>query len=165
MATLPMANSWIAVVHADGKLDQKKGAQLPPLWTTLLAPDLGDPTSTILELDERMARLCSPKRTTPGFGWPSVAGDGKWSPLRLGIGAGKTCQRLWKAIPEGYRQGHCETSFWAAYAAVIPQEHHPAVGPRDRRNGPRGALEHHPAPTAGPFWAHDLLVFQVGADA
>ncbi len=31
------------------KLDQKKVAQLPPLWTTLLAPDPEDPTSTILE--------------------------------------------------------------------------------------------------------------------
>jgi len=33
-------------------LDQKKVAQLPPLRTTLLAPDPEDPTSTILELDE-----------------------------------------------------------------------------------------------------------------
>ncbi len=30
----------------------KKGAQLPPLQTTPLAPDPEDPTSTILELDE-----------------------------------------------------------------------------------------------------------------
>ena len=40
----------------------KKGAQLPPLWTTLVAPDPEDAASTILELDERMARLCSKKR-------------------------------------------------------------------------------------------------------
>src|SRR6266702_3952275 len=40
----------------------------------------------------------------------------------------KTCQRLWEAIPEGYRQGHCFTDFWAAYAAVIPAEQHTAVG-------------------------------------
>jgi insertion element IS1 protein InsB len=33
-------------------LDQKKVAQLPPLDTTLLAPDPEDPTSTTLELDE-----------------------------------------------------------------------------------------------------------------
>jgi len=48
--------------------------------------------------------------------------------MRLGIGAGKTCQRVWEAIPEGYRQGHCFTDFWAAYAAVIPEEQHTAVG-------------------------------------
>src|SRR5947209_19417222 len=40
----------------------------------------------------------------------------------------KTCQRLWEAIPEGYRSGHCFTDFWAAYAAVIPEEQHTAVG-------------------------------------
>ena len=40
----------------------------------------------------------------------------------------KTCQRLWEAIPEGYRQGHCFSDFSAAYAAVIPQEQHTAVG-------------------------------------
>ena len=33
-------------------VDQKKGAQLPPLCATLLAPDPEDPTSTTLELDE-----------------------------------------------------------------------------------------------------------------
>ena len=47
------------LAHDRVHVDQKKGAQLPPLRTTLLAPDPEDPTSTILELDERMARLCS----------------------------------------------------------------------------------------------------------
>src|SRR6266481_2994773 len=40
----------------------------------------------------------------------------------------KTCQRLWEAIPQGYRQGHCFTDFWATYPAVLPKEHHFAVG-------------------------------------
>ena len=40
----------------------------------------------------------------------------------------QTCQRLWEAIPKGYRQEHCFTDFWAAYAAVIPEEQHIAVG-------------------------------------
>ena len=40
----------------------------------------------------------------------------------------KTCQRLWEAIAEEYRQGHCFTDFWAAYAAVIPKEQQTAVG-------------------------------------
>ncbi len=39
--------------------------------------------------------------------------------MRLGIGARKTCQRLWEAIPSAYRQGHCFTDFWAAYSVVI----------------------------------------------
>jgi IS1 family transposase len=105
--------------------------------------------------------LCSKKCTTAGFGWPFVARRDKWSPLRLGIGAGKTCQRLWEAIPEKYRQGHCETSFWATYAAVIPEEQHTAVGPRNRRNGSRGAVKQHLAPTTGPFCPYDVIIFQV----
>ena len=53
----------------------------------------------------------------------------------------KTCQRLWEAIPDSYRQGQCFTDALAAYAAVIPEEQHARCGKRDRRNRPRGALE------------------------
>jgi insertion element IS1 protein InsB len=108
------------------ELDQKKVAQLPPSGTTSLAPDPEDPTSTTLELDELWSFVLK-KPTTPGFGLLSAARRGKWSPTRLGIGAGKTCQRLWEAVPEGYRAGHCFTDFWAAYRAVIPEEQHMAV--------------------------------------
>jgi insertion element IS1 protein InsB len=48
--------------------------------------------------------------------------------MHWAIGAGKTCQRLWEAIPLAYRQGHCFTDFWAAYMAVIPEEQHTAGG-------------------------------------
>jgi insertion element IS1 protein InsB len=48
--------------------------------------------------------------------------------MLLGIGAGKTCQRWWEAIPPAYRKGYCFTDFWAAYSAVIPEEQHTAVG-------------------------------------
>ena len=46
----------------------------------------------------------------------------------IGDRSKKTCQRLWEAIPEGYRQGHCFTDFWAVYTVVIPEEQHSAVG-------------------------------------
>ena len=39
-------------------------------------------------------RLCSTKPRRSGCGWPCAARRDKWWPLRLGIGAGKTCQRL-----------------------------------------------------------------------
>jgi len=55
------------------------------------------------------------------------------------IGAGKTCQRLWEAIPQGYRQGHCFTDFWAAYAAVIAEQQHTAVG---NETGETAHVEH-----------------------
>ena len=48
--------------------------------------------------------------------------------MRLGIGARKTCQRLWEAIPQEYRQGHCFTDFLRGYVAVIPEEQHTPVG-------------------------------------
>src|SRR5438874_4420352 len=40
----------------------------------------------------------------------------------------QTCRRLWEAIPQAYRRGHCYTDFWKAYQAVIPEEQHTAVG-------------------------------------
>jgi insertion element IS1 protein InsB len=40
----------------------------------------------------------------------------------------KTCRRLWEAIPQTYRTGHCSTDFWKAYQAVIPVEPYTAVG-------------------------------------
>jgi len=46
----------------------------------------------------------------------------------VGDRSNQTCQRLWEAIAEGYRQGHCFTDWWGAYAAAIPEEHHFAVG-------------------------------------
>src|SRR5258708_4494214 len=47
----PHAHLW-GLSHHRIQLDQKKGAQLPPLQITLLAPDPEDPASTTLELDE-----------------------------------------------------------------------------------------------------------------
>jgi insertion element IS1 protein InsB len=75
-----------------------------------------------------MARLCSKKRTTSGFGSPCAARHDRWWRTPLGIGACQTCQRLWEAIAQEYRQGHCFTDFWAAYKAVIPEVQHTAVG-------------------------------------
>jgi IS1 family transposase len=73
-------------------------------------------------------RLCSKKRTTPGCGWPCAARHDRWWRMPWAIAACRTDQRLYEAIPEEYRQGHCFTDFWAAYAAVIPEEQHTAVG-------------------------------------
>jgi hypothetical protein len=79
--------------------------------------------------------------------------------MLLGIGARKTCQRLWEAIPQEYRQGHCFADFLRVYVAVIPEEQHTPVGPRDGRNRPCRALEQHATSTLGPLCPHDSLVF------
>ena len=123
----PHPHLW-HLAHDCVPLDQKKVAQLPPLRTTLVAPDPKDTTSPILELEERMAQVCSTKPTTLGWGWRCAESADKWSPGRLGIGTSKTGQRLWQAMAEGYRQGPSFTDFWAASMAVSPSEQQTAVG-------------------------------------
>jgi insertion element IS1 protein InsB len=39
-----------------------------------------------------------------------------------------TSERLWRAIPESYKEAICYSDFWEAYQGVIPDEHHEAVG-------------------------------------
>lgn len=46
----------------------------------------------------------------------------------IGDRSEQTCRRLWEAIPEAYRQAHCYTDFWEAYANVVPVAQHTAVG-------------------------------------
>jgi IS1 family transposase len=108
-------------------LDQKKVAQLPPFRTTLVAPDPEDPTSTTLELDELWSFVL--KKAHEFWMWIALCRKTRQVVASaLGDRSKKTCQRLWKAIPDNYRQGHCCTDFWAAYRAVIPEEQHTAVG-------------------------------------
>jgi IS1 family transposase len=39
-----------------------------------------------------------------------------------------SCERLWREIPERYKEATCYSDFWEAYQGVIPQEQHEAVG-------------------------------------
>jgi len=106
-------------------LDQKKVAQLPPLHTTLLVPDRQDPTSTTLELDELWSFVL--KKANDSWIWIALCRRTRQVvAYAIGDRSKQTCQRLWKAIASAYRQGHCFTDFWAAYAAVIPKEQHTA---------------------------------------
>jgi IS1 family transposase len=108
-------------------LDQKKVAQLPPLQTTLLAPDPKDPTSTTLELDELWSFVL--KKAYDSWIWMALCRKRRQVvAYAVGDRSKQTCQRLWEAIADNYRQGHCFTDFWAAYKAVMPEEQHTAVG-------------------------------------
>ena len=127
-ASCSASHTGCASLGTPSQVGSKKGAQLPPFHSTLVASDPEDPTPTILGLDERMARLCSKKRTTPGCGSLCAARHDKWWRMSLGIGAGKACQRLREVIPHEYRPGHGSTSFLRVYDSVIPQERHTAVG-------------------------------------
>ncbi len=108
-------------------MDQKKVAQLPPLQTTLFAPDPEDPASTTLELDELWSFVL--KKAHDSRIWIALCHKTRQVvAYAVGDRSKRTCQRLWEAIPQGYRQGRCFTDFWAAYKAVIPEVQHTAVG-------------------------------------
>ena len=101
--------------------------QLPPLPTTLLAPDPEDPPSTTLELDELWSFVL--KKAKEVRVWIALCRKTRQVvAYAVGDRSKQTCQRPWEAIPSAYRQGHCFTDFWAAYSAVIPEEQHTAVG-------------------------------------
>ncbi len=113
--------------HHRVQLDQKKVAQLPPLHTTLVAPDPEDAASSILELDELWSFVL--KKANDSWIWIALCRKTRQVvAYALGDRSKKTCQRLWEAIPDIYRAGHCFTDFWAAYQAVIPEEQHTALG-------------------------------------
>src|SRR4249920_3413089 len=106
---------------------KKKVAQLPPLRTTLVASDPEDSTSTILELDELWSFVL--KKANNSWIWIALCRKTRQVvAYAVGDRSKKTCQRLWEAIPQEYRQGHCFTDFLKVYASVIPEEQHTAVG-------------------------------------
>jgi len=108
-------------------MDQKKVAQLPPLPTTLLAPDPEVPAATTLELDELWSFVL--KKAHDLWIWIALCRKTRQVvAYAIGDRSKRTCLRLWEAIPAIYRQGSCFTDFWATYAAVIPKEQHFAVG-------------------------------------
>ena len=45
----------------------------------------------------------------------------------IGGRGAKTCQQLWKGVPENYRQGLLYSDFWKAYQKVLPAEQHQAL--------------------------------------
>jgi insertion element IS1 protein InsB len=40
----------------------------------------------------------------------------------------RTCERLWRAIPQSYREATCYSDLWEAYQGVIPEARHEATG-------------------------------------
>lgn len=92
-----------------------------------MAPDPEDAASITLELDELWSFVL--KKVNQIWVWIALCRKTRQVvAYALGDRSAKTCQRLWEAIPQGYRQGHCFTDFWVAYSAVISDEQHTAVG-------------------------------------
>ena len=97
----PHVHLW-RLSHHRLELDQKKVAQLRALPTTLIAPDPEDPTATTLELDELWSFVL--KKANDSWIWIALCRKTRQVvAYAVGDRNKKTCQRLWEAIPEGYR--------------------------------------------------------------
>lgn len=92
-----------------------------------MVPDANDAKATILELDELWS--CVRKKVNTVWIWIALCRKTRQVvAYAVGDRSEKTCQKLWEAIPQVYRVGHCYTDFWSAYQLVIPEEQHSAVG-------------------------------------
>jgi insertion element IS1 protein InsB len=90
-------------------------------------PDPRDPGATTLELDEMWSFVL--RKTNQSWVWLALCRKTRQVVAYVtGDRSEKTCRKLWNAIPEAYRSATCYTDFWKAYALVIPDDHHEAVG-------------------------------------
>jgi IS1 family transposase len=106
---------------------QKKAAKLPPLSETLVEPDVNDPESTIMELDELWSFVDN--KGNKIWIWIALCRKTRQIVARaIGDRSEDTCHILWESIPASYRDGHCYTDFWAAYQLVIPESQLTQVG-------------------------------------
>ena len=95
---------------------------LPDLCETLL--EVADP---VLELDELWSFVF--KKARKRWIWIALCRQTRQVvAFVIGDRSEKTCRRLWKAIPEKFRQAHCYTDLWKAYSKVLPAAQHTAVG-------------------------------------
>ena len=94
---------------------------------TVIAPDANDAEAMLLELDELWS--CVMKKTNQAWIWIALCRKTRQVvAYAVGDRSEKTCSCLWESIPPAYRTEYCSTDFWSAYQAVIPEEHHTAVG-------------------------------------
>ena len=106
---------------------KKKDQQCPALADTLIAPNPHDPEATTLELDEMWSFVL--RKTDQLWTWLAICRKTRQVVAYVvGDRSEATCRKLWDKIPETYRYGTCYTDFWQAYAAVIPDDQHAAVG-------------------------------------
>ena len=106
---------------------KKKFLTLPELQTTLIEPDLNDPQSIVLELDELWSFVL--KKVRKRWIWIALCrATRQVVAYVVGDRSQATWQKLWEQIPSAYRNAHCDSDFWEAYQNVIPDEQHPASG-------------------------------------
>ena len=129
-----------------------------------MAPNPDDTASTILELDELWSFVL--KKANDSWIWIALCRKTRQVvAYAVGDRSKKTCQRLWEAIPDLYRAGHCFTDFWAAYQAMIPEEQHTAVGKETGETAHVERWNNTALAASGSFCPHDVVVFQVRGHA
>jgi insertion element IS1 protein InsB len=97
------------------------------LKETLVKPAPGDEGARVLELDELWSFVL--KKSAKRWIWIALCRRTRQVvAFVIGDRSARTCRKLWKRIPHGYRTGHCYTDFWAAYSKVLPKRRHTAVG-------------------------------------
>ncbi len=91
--------------------------------TLLPAPT---PEALVLELDELWSFVG--RKADKRWVWLALARHTRQVVAYvIGDRSERTCRRLWRRIPEGYKRGRCYSDFWEAYRGVIPEEHREAV--------------------------------------
>jgi len=102
---------------------QKKGRELTALAETLRPARPGD----VLELDEAWSYVG--KKENKRWLWTALCRrTGQVVAFAIGDRSSDTCAKLWKKIPESYRQ-QCRSfsDFWKAYGEVFSSESHQQV--------------------------------------
>lgn len=93
----------------------------------LIPPDPEHPQTKVLELDELWSFV--QKRENKVWVWIALCrGTRQIVGCALGDRSTDTCRKLWASIPETFRANHCYSDFWNAYAHVVPEGQHSAVG-------------------------------------
>jgi hypothetical protein len=118
----------------------KKGAQLPPLQITLLAPDPEDPASTTLELDELWSLVL--KKAYDAWMWVALCRKTR-QVVAYAVG-----DRSLPDVPAAVGSDAARVSAGALLHGFLgglrggdPRGAAHRSGKRDGRNGPRGAME------------------------
>jgi insertion element IS1 protein InsB len=93
----------------------------------LIPPDPRHPETQVLELDELWSFVRA--RANKVWVWLALCrGTRQIVGCAVGDRSEKTGRALWASIPEAFRAGHCYSDFWGAYAKVVPEGRHTAVG-------------------------------------
>lgn len=140
------------------RLGSKKVAQLPPLWTTLLAPDPEDPTSTTLEPYRLWSFVL--KKANDSWMWMALC---RQTRQVVAYAVGDRSPQDVSAIVGGHSRGISPRALLQRLLGGLQGSNARRTtlrcGQRDRRNRSCRAVEQHLAPTSGPFCAHDVIVF------